>query len=145
MVMIIIIQLTPHRGFLVTNYMKYYAHTCITYLACTAKNDRLRWFAAHIVHSCQQYWTILLHPISGSTILLTTWQVWTTWVAKHCSILLNSGLSVFSRVDFDRLFSHESVMRMRIESTVSEVKGDYATEVPAYWIFIFQKTAFRAP
>ena len=39
--------------------------------------------AAHIVHSCQHYWTILLHPIQAQ---------------QYCSILLNSGLSVFSRV-----------------------------------------------
>jgi hypothetical protein len=32
-------------------------------------------FAAHIVHSCQQYWTILLHPIQAQ---------------QHCSILLTS-------------------------------------------------------
>jgi hypothetical protein len=26
------------------------------------------------------------------------WQVWTTWAAKHCSVLLSNGLGVFCRV-----------------------------------------------
>jgi hypothetical protein len=54
----IIIQLTPHWDFSVTDYIKYYAH--VTYLAYTAKltpspplNRIEQCFAAHIVHSCQ--------------------------------------------------------------------------------------------
>jgi hypothetical protein len=35
---------------------------------------------------------------SINNIVQFCWQVWTTWAAKHCSILLNSGLSVFTRV-----------------------------------------------
>jgi hypothetical protein len=44
----------------------------------------------------------IVTPDSGSTILFNMCeqrQVWTTsWAAKHCSIMLNSGLSVFTRV-----------------------------------------------
>jgi hypothetical protein len=31
-----------------------------------------------------------------NNIVQYCWQVWTTWAAKHCSILLSSGLGVFS-------------------------------------------------
>jgi hypothetical protein len=52
---------------------------------------------------CSQLSTILnkiVTPDSGSTILfnIVNWQAWTTWATKHCSILLNSGLSIFKRV-----------------------------------------------
>jgi hypothetical protein len=30
-----------------------------------------------------------------NNIVQYCWQVWTTWAAKHCSILLSSGLGVF--------------------------------------------------
>jgi hypothetical protein len=33
-----------------------------------------------------------------NNIVQYCWQVWTTWAAKHCSILLSSGLGVFCRV-----------------------------------------------
>jgi hypothetical protein len=42
-------------------------------------------FAAHIVHSCQQYWTILLHPIQAK---------------QYCSILLTSVNNVGSKTLF---------------------------------------------
>jgi hypothetical protein len=39
---------------------------------CNTDENRIeQCFAAHIVHSCQQYWTILLHPIQAQ---------------QHCSI-----------------------------------------------------------
>jgi hypothetical protein len=57
---------------------------------------------------------IAVTPDSGSTTLFNIvdkceqrgqqnivqycWQVWTTWAAKHCSVLLSSGLSVFCHV-----------------------------------------------
>jgi hypothetical protein len=37
-----------------------------------------------------------------NSIVQCCWQVWTTWAAKHCSILLNSGLSIFTCVGQDR-------------------------------------------
>jgi hypothetical protein len=33
-----------------------------------------------------------------NNIVQYCWQVWTTWAAKHCTILLSSGLGVFCRV-----------------------------------------------
>jgi hypothetical protein len=67
---------------------------------CNIDENRIeQCFAAHIVHSCQQYWTMLLHPIQAQqycSILLTS--VNNVGRAKHCSILLSSGLGVFCRV-----------------------------------------------
>jgi hypothetical protein len=51
------------------------------------------------------------------------WQVWTTWAAKHCSILLNSGLGVFCRVCFIP-FSRD---RSTIEQTQIENSWSRAT------------------
>jgi hypothetical protein len=33
-----------------------------------------------------------------NNIVQYCWQVWTTWAAKHCSVLLSNGLGVFCRV-----------------------------------------------
>jgi hypothetical protein len=33
-----------------------------------------------------------------NNIVQYCWQVWTTWAAKHCSVLLRNGLGVFCRV-----------------------------------------------
>jgi hypothetical protein len=51
----------------------------------TDENRIEQCFAAHIVHSCQQYWTILLHPIQAQ---------------QHCSILLTSVNNVGSKTLF---------------------------------------------
>jgi hypothetical protein len=42
---------------------------------------------------------IVIYPIFRlNNIVQYCWQVWTTWAAKHCSVLLSSGLGVFCRV-----------------------------------------------
>ena len=48
-------------------------------------------FAAQIVHSCQQYWTILLHPIQAQ---------------QYCSILLTSLNNVGSKTLFKPVFNN---------------------------------------
>jgi hypothetical protein len=71
--------------------------SCFTYtrknaqvVAILMKTARIeQCFAAHIVHSCQQYWTILLHPIQAQ---------------QHCSILLTSVNNVGSKTLFNRQF-----------------------------------------
>jgi hypothetical protein len=53
---------------------------------CNTDENRIeQCFAAHIVHSCQQYWTIFLHPIQAQ---------------QHCSILLTSVNNVGSKTLF---------------------------------------------
>ena len=53
---------------------------------CNIDENRIeQCFAAHIVHSCQQYWTILLHPIQAQ---------------QYCSILLTSVNNVGSKTLF---------------------------------------------
>jgi hypothetical protein len=51
---------------------------------CNIDENRIeQCFAAHIVHSCQQYWTTLLHPIHAqqycSTLLTSVNNVGTVW------------------------------------------------------------------
>ena len=54
---------------------------------CNTDENRIQQcFAAHIVHSCQQYWTILLHPIQAQ---------------QYCSILLTSVNNVGSKTLFN--------------------------------------------
>jgi hypothetical protein len=76
-------------------YIEYYVYP-ITYLHTYTAKKRSGWcnidenrteqcFAAHIVHSCQQYWTILLHPIQAQ---------------QHCSTLLTSVNNVGSKTLF---------------------------------------------
>ena len=59
---------------------------------CHVVENRLeQCFAAHIVHSCQQYWTILLHPIQAQ---------------QYCSILLTSVNNVGSKTLFKPVFNN---------------------------------------
>jgi hypothetical protein len=54
---------------------------------CNTDENRIeQCFAAHIVHSYQQYWTILLHPIQAQ---------------EYCSILLTSVNNVGSKTLFN--------------------------------------------
>jgi hypothetical protein len=70
----------------VLTHYEYSATACSSDTNYTAKNDQvvaiLICCAAHIVHSCQQYWTTLLHPIQAQ---------------QYCSILLTS-VNNFTRV-----------------------------------------------
>jgi hypothetical protein len=94
-----------HLTFRIGKYGVWIYRGCI-YGECryyTAKNDQVvaivdenRIEQCFAVHSCQQCWTISLHPIQAQQYC---WQVWTTWAAKHCSILLNSRLINFMRVN----------------------------------------------
>jgi hypothetical protein len=53
----IIIQLTHHRGFSVTDYIKYYAYLCYVRrkMPSPLLNSIEQCFATHVVHTCQQY------------------------------------------------------------------------------------------
>ena len=66
--------------------------------SCNVDENRIeQCFVAHIVHSCQQYCCeqYCYTRFRLNNIVQYCWQVWTTWAAKHCSILLSSGLGVF--------------------------------------------------
>jgi hypothetical protein len=70
--------------------------TYVTYLAWTTRVKTLspllnrieQCFAAHVVHTWQQYWAW----IGCNNIVQYCWQLWTMWAAKHCSILFSSIL-----------------------------------------------------
>jgi hypothetical protein len=54
---------------------------------CNTDENRIeQCFAAHIVHGCQQYWTILLHPIQAQ---------------QYCSIVLTSVNNVGGKTLFN--------------------------------------------
>jgi hypothetical protein len=90
-------------------YIKYYAYLII-YLVYTAKNAQVdailmktglnnvllpTLFIA--VNNIEQY---CYTRFRLNNIVQHCWQVWTTWAAKHCSVLLSNGLGVFCRVDY---------------------------------------------
>ena len=55
-------------------------------------------FAAHIVHSCQQYRSALLHLIRTQQYVHYCRQLRTTWPTQHCLILVYTMLRVFGCV-----------------------------------------------
>ena len=77
---------------------------------------------------------ILLYPIQYC------WQLWTTWAAKHCSILLNSGLSVFTCVaNYNRL---EQIAIFMCWQFVKKVAPK--CQLPSIWLACFVLVANQA-
>jgi hypothetical protein len=64
-----------------------------------------------------------------NNIVQYCWQVWTTWAAKHCSILLSSGLGVFCRV-YNKMISHHSFTRVITWTNWSGVKKNPVVLAP---------------
>jgi hypothetical protein len=85
-------------------YIKYYTYL-ITYtrknaqvdaiLMKTGLNNVLLPTLFIVVNNIEQY---CYTRFRLNNIVQYCWQVWTTWAAKHCSVLLSNGLGVFCHV-----------------------------------------------
>jgi hypothetical protein len=96
--LVMIIQLTPHRGSSVTDYIKYEAYL-LPILILHGKKRRARCSTGlnnvllptlfilvnNIEQSCWAW-------IGCNNIVQYCWKLWTKWAAKHCSILFSSVL-----------------------------------------------------
>ena len=84
-------SLVPRR------FHEYYTAKSMTCSIKVVENRMQQCCAAHIVHSCQQYCSALLHVIAGWFRLNNAeqycWQLWTMWAAQHCCILFSTTLN----------------------------------------------------
>jgi hypothetical protein len=67
----------------------------VAILMKTGLNNALLPTLFTVVHNIEQY---CYTRFRLNNIVQYCWQVWTTWAAKHCSILLSSGLGIFCHV-----------------------------------------------
>jgi hypothetical protein len=70
----------------------------ITLMQCCWKQDWTMFCCPHCSYLSGNIEQYCYTRFRLKNIVQYCWQLWTTWAAKHCSVLLSNGLGVFCRV-----------------------------------------------